>query len=56
MISQPMVQRPLQYDAQDIAEDVAHYAHAEHERDKKSRLSHYKDLGWKPDDTVKPGE
>jgi regulator of RNase E activity RraA len=41
---------------QDIAEDVAHYAHAEHERDKQNRLQHYKDLGWKPDDTVKPAE
>jgi 4-hydroxy-4-methyl-2-oxoglutarate aldolase len=85
MISQPMVQGRLQFDAkdipvsvggvlvhpgdvvvadgdgivvvpQDIAEEVARYAHAEHERDKKTRLGFYEDLGWKPDETVKPGE
>ncbi len=37
---------------QKIALKVAHYAHEEHERDKKSRGSIYKGLNMEPDDTV----
>lgn len=37
----------------EIAEDVARYAHEEHNRDKEKRRSHYHKLGWKPDATVK---
>lgn len=37
---------------QEIALKVAHYAHAEHERDKKSRRAIYQSLGMEPDDTV----
>jgi 4-hydroxy-4-methyl-2-oxoglutarate aldolase len=36
-----------------IALDVAKHAHDEHQRDKKTRGGLYKDLGMKPDETVK---
>lgn len=39
--------------SQEIAEDVARYAHEEHNRDKKRRQNHYKKLGWKQDATLK---
>jgi 4-hydroxy-4-methyl-2-oxoglutarate aldolase len=35
-----------------IAIDVAEHAHAEHQRDKKRRATHYKSLGWQPDSTI----
>jgi len=38
---------------QDIAEEVARYAHEEHDRDKKTRRDHYRRLGRDEDDTVK---
>ena len=37
---------------QEIALNVAQHAHAEHERDKKSRRAIYKSLDMKPDDTL----
>ncbi|MFX0103410.1 MAG: RraA family protein [Candidatus Hodarchaeota archaeon] len=37
---------------QDVALEVAKYAHEIHDSDKKTRRSHYKVLGIKPDDTV----
>ncbi|MHA1805270.1 MAG: RraA family protein [Promethearchaeota archaeon] len=37
---------------QEIALDVAKYAHEEHEQDKKVRRSHYKTLSMEPDDTI----
>ena len=36
-----------------IAHDVARYAHAEHKRDKATRRGLYKELGMKPDETVR---
>lgn len=36
----------------EIAEDVARYAHEEHDQDKKSRRKHYDDAGMDYDDTV----
>jgi 4-hydroxy-4-methyl-2-oxoglutarate aldolase len=38
---------------QEIAEDVAGYAHEEHDRDKKDRREHYRRLGREEDDTVR---
>lgn len=38
---------------QEIAGDVARYAHEEHDRDKKRRKSHYRKLGWKQDSSLK---
>jgi len=35
-----------------LAEEVARYAHEEHQRDKAGRRKLYEDLGWKPDHTV----
>jgi regulator of RNase E activity RraA len=81
MVSQPMVQGRIEYEAMDvpvavggvqvrqddvvvadgdgvivvpseIAEDVARYAHEEHDRDKKNRGKHYEALGWDKDGTV----
>jgi 4-hydroxy-4-methyl-2-oxoglutarate aldolase len=37
----------------EIATEVARHAHAEHERDMKSRGQHYRDLGRAPDPTVR---
>ncbi len=37
----------------EVSLDVAGHAHAEHERDKKRRGDHYRDLGRQPDATVR---
>ena len=42
--------------ARNISNDVAKYAHREHERDRKDRLAHYEALDRAPDATVLPGE
>jgi regulator of RNase E activity RraA len=38
---------------QEIAGDVARYAHEEHDRDKKDRREQYRRLGREEDDTVR---
>ncbi len=37
---------------QQVAVEVAHWAHEEHEGDKKNRRAHYRQAGLEPDDTV----